>query len=64
MLIAAPDPKRTIADIKRTHFESFQQQAEAWRRHEEAQVTPDERARASEIRRYLEDMARYAVSKG
>jgi len=58
------DPKRTIAEIKRAHSESFWQQAEAWKRYEQTQVTPDERARASEIRRYLEDMARYAVCKG
>jgi len=58
------DQKRTFAEIQSDLVRSLKQQGEAWQRHETAQATTDDRARASRIRRFLESVARFAESQG
>jgi hypothetical protein len=58
------DPARTFAEIQASLCESLRQQATAYASHEAAQATPDARASASRIRRFLESVARFAESQG
>jgi hypothetical protein len=58
------DPKRTFAEIQSDLVRSLKQRAETWQRHETAQATPDARAHASRIRRFLESVARFAEYQG
>jgi hypothetical protein len=58
------DQKRTFAEIQSGLCESLRQQATTYASHEAAQATPDARAHASRIRRFLESVARFAESQG
>jgi hypothetical protein len=58
------DPKSTLAEVKENRVKSIFAEAKEWEVREIASPTPDDRANASRIRRFLESVARFAESQG
>jgi hypothetical protein len=58
------DPKSTFAEAKCELVLSLIEQADKWRKIEEKQVVPNDKANASRIRRFLASVARFADTQG